>query len=90
MMVRISGQAYWLFVPALTDVLMGCESFEHFESLHKVTGHQESVHILFQVVIGLVVILFHGGVFERTVHAFDVAIGPKMVGSGAAIVSGGG
>jgi hypothetical protein len=38
--------------------------------------------MLFQVVMGLRVILFHGGLFERPVHAFDLAIGPRMVGFG--------
>jgi hypothetical protein len=33
----------------------------------------------FQMVMGLIVILFHGGVFERAVHAFHLAIGPGMV-----------
>jgi hypothetical protein len=38
--------------------------------------------MLLQVVMGLRVILFHGGLFERTVHPFDLAIGPRMVGFG--------
>jgi hypothetical protein len=36
--------------------------------------------MLFQAVMGLVVVLFHSGIFERTVHAFDLAIRPGMVG----------
>jgi hypothetical protein len=38
--------------------------------------------MLFQVVMRLVVILFHGGLFERAVHAFELAIGPGVVGCG--------
>jgi hypothetical protein len=34
----------------------------------------------------LIVILFHGGVFERAVHAFHLAIGPGMVGFGEPMV----
>jgi hypothetical protein len=81
-MVRIRGQACWLFVPALTDVLIGCESFERFEALREVIGHQEGMQMRFQVVRGLVVIRFHSGVFARAVHAFDLALGPRMVGFG--------
>ena len=36
--------------------------------------------------MGLVVVLFHRGVFERTVHAFHLTIGPGMVGFGEAMV----
>jgi hypothetical protein len=85
-MVRIRGKPCWLFVPALTDVLIGCDSFERFESLREVIGHQEGMQMLFQVVMGLVVILLHGGVFERAVHAFYLAIGPRMVGFGQPMV----
>ena len=38
----------------------------------------------FQMVMGLIVLLFHGGVFARAVHACPVAIGPRMVGFGEA------
>ncbi len=85
-MVRIRGQACWLCVPALTDVLIGCESCEGFEPLREVIGHQEGMQMRFQVVLGLVVILFHGGVFARAVHAFDLAIGPRLVGFGEPMV----
>jgi hypothetical protein len=81
-MVRIRGKALGLFVPAVTDVLIRGESCERFKSLREVIGHQERMQMLFQVVMGLVVILFHGGVFARAVHAFDLAIGPGMVGFG--------
>ena len=77
-MVQIRGKAFRLFVPALTDVLIRGESFERFESLHEVISHQEGMQMFFQVVMGQVVILFRGGVFERAVHAFYLAIGPGM------------
>lgn len=36
--------------------------------------------------MSLVVIFFHGGVFERTVHAFDLPVAPGMVGFGQSMV----
>ena len=42
--------------------------------------------MFFQVLVGLVVIFFHGGVFERAVHAFHLAIRPGMVGFGQPMV----
>ena len=57
-MAWIDGKAFWLFLPALTDVLIGGKAFERFESLREIIGHQESMEMLFQVVMGLVIILF--------------------------------
>ena len=37
--------------------------------------------------MGFVVIPFHGGLFERTVHPFHLAIGPGMVGFGQPLVN---
>jgi NAD dependent epimerase/dehydratase family enzyme len=85
-MVRIDGKAFRLFVPALTAVLISGESLKRFESLGEVIGHQEALQMFFQVVMSLVVILFHGGVFERAVHAFYLAIGPGVVGFGQSMV----
>ena len=85
-MVRIHGKAFWLFLPAFADVFIRCESFERFESLGEVIGHQESIQVFFQVLVGLVVILFHRGVFERAVHAFYLAIRPRMVDFGEPVV----
>jgi hypothetical protein len=85
-MVPICGKAFWLFVPVLTEVLISGESLKRFESLGEVIGHQEAMQMLFQMVMGLVVILFHGGLFERAVHAFYLAIRPGMVGFGQSMV----
>ena len=38
------------------------------------------------MVMGLIGILVHGGVFEWAVHAFHLAIGPGMVGFGEAVL----
>jgi hypothetical protein len=42
--------------------------------------------MFFQVVMDLVGICFHNGLFECAVHAFDLAIGPRMVGFGEPMV----
>jgi hypothetical protein len=79
-MVRIDGKAFWLLLPALTDVRRGGEPFQRFEPLGEVIGHQQGVQMCLEVVMSLVMIVFHGGVFAGTLHAFDVAIGPGMMG----------
>ena len=68
------AKTFGLFLPAFADVLIGGQAFEGFESFREVIGHQEGMYMLFQVVMGLILILFHGGLFEHTVHAFHLAI----------------
>ena len=86
-MAWVDGKAFWLFLPAFADVLIRCKSCERFESLREIIGHQEGLQMLFQVVMSLVVMLFHGGLFERTVHPFHLAVGPGMVGFGQPMVN---
>jgi hypothetical protein len=86
-MAWVDGKAFRLFLPAFADVLIRGQAFERFESLREIIGHQEGLQMLFQVVMSLIVILFHGGLFERAVHPFDLAIGPGMVGCGQPMVN---
>src|ERR671922_2646085 len=85
-MVRINGESFWLCLPTFTDVLIRSESFQRLESPRDVIGHEEGMQLLFQMVMGLVVVLLHGGFFARAVHAFHLAIGPGMVGFGEAVL----
>jgi hypothetical protein len=86
-MAWVDGKAFRLFLPAFADVLIRRKAFERFESFRKIIGHQKSMQMLFQVTMALVVILFDGGLFERTVHPFHVAIGPGVVGFGQPVVN---
>src|ERR671924_2248286 len=81
-MAWIDGKALWFFAPALTDVFVGGEAFESFESLGKIVSQLEGVEMCLQVLMGLIVVLPHRRSLERTVHAFDLAIGPGLVGFG--------
>ena len=82
-----NGQAFRLWLPAFVDVLIRGKAFERFESLRDIIGHQEDLPRLLQVVTGFVVILFHGGLFERAMHAFRWAIRPGIGGCGQPMVN---
>jgi len=84
-MVRMKGNAFGLFVPALSDVFIGSEPVQCLEAHGKVIGHPEGLEGFREVLVGLVVVLPHGGVFAGPVHAFPLAIGPGMVGCGEAM-----
>jgi hypothetical protein len=81
-MVRIHGQAFWLFVPALTDIVIGGKPFEGFQSFGEVISHQERVEVLLQVLRGLIIVFFDHGVLARSIHMLHLAIRPGMQGFG--------
>jgi len=81
-MVRIDGKAVWLFVPALTDVLIRGKPSQRFESFGKVISHQERVELLFQVLMGLIVVFLDRGFSARSIHALRLAIRPGMISFG--------
>jgi hypothetical protein len=51
-MVRIKAKAFGLFVPAVGDVFIGGEPFQHLEALGKVLGHQEGMEVSLSVLVG--------------------------------------
>ena len=51
-----------------------------------VVGVQEKLDVATQVVMAGVVVAVHRGILERAVHAFDLAIGPGMVGPGQPVL----
>jgi hypothetical protein len=59
----IDAKALGFSLPALTDVFVGGQAFECFESLGKVVSHLEGVEMFFQVLMGLVLVFLHGGIF---------------------------
>jgi hypothetical protein len=42
-MVRIYRKAFWLFLPALTDIVIRGEPVQSLEALGEVIGHQEGI-----------------------------------------------
>jgi hypothetical protein len=62
-MAWIDGKALRFFLPALTDVFVGGQAFECFESLGKVVSHLEGLEMFLQVLMGLVIVFLHGGIF---------------------------
>jgi hypothetical protein len=71
-MVRVDGKAFWLFLPALTDMFIGGKPSEGIESLGEIVSHAEGVEVLFQVLMGLVIVLSDRGFLERAVHALHL------------------
>lgn len=82
----IEFESLWFFCPDRTDVFVRCESFECLEPSGEVVGVDEVGEMLSEVLVGLVVEAFDGCFFEGSVHAFDLAVGPGVLGLGEPVV----
>jgi hypothetical protein len=78
----IDGEAIWLFCPGLTDELVGRQSTKGLEAASEVIGGDEVREVVVQLLLAFVVIALDGGLFESSVHSFDLPLGPWMVGLG--------
>jgi hypothetical protein len=78
----IDVESFWLFRPALADVLVGREPFEGLQALGEVVGADEVLKMGSELVVALVVEALDGGVLDGAVHTLDLTIGPRMPGLG--------
>src|SRR3546814_9100855 len=79
-------EAVRVFGRELADVFVGGEAFECLETLGKVVGGEEVCEVRPQLVVAVVVVAANGGLFDRAVHAFDLAVGPGVVRLGEPVV----
>ena len=84
----VDGKSEGCFLPLLADELVGCEPLEGLKPFGEVVGHEEGLHMLFELLMGLIVEAFDGRFLESPVHAFDLPIGPWMLRLGAAMLDG--
>jgi hypothetical protein len=85
--VWINFKALGFLLPAGADERVRSKTSESFEALGEVVGLQEGGEVLAQWGMAIVVISTHGGLLDRAVHAFDLAVGPGMVGLGQAVIN---
>jgi hypothetical protein len=83
---RIEGEAVRLLCPELADVLVRRETFERLEVLGEVVRGNEVPEVASKLVMGFVIEAFDRRILDRPVHAFDLAIGPRMLGLGEAMI----
>jgi hypothetical protein len=76
------------FLPLLADELIGCKALEGFEPFGKVVGHEEGLQVFFELSVRLVVEAFDRRLFECSIHALDLPVGPGMFRFCAAMLDG--
>ncbi len=77
-----------VFCPAFADVFVRCEAPQGFQPLGEVVGRQESGEVLAKLVVAVVVVAADGRFFERSIHAFDLAVGPRVIDLGQPVFDG--
>lgn len=78
----IEGKSVWGLSSEFAEVFVGCETFERLESAGEVVGPEEVGQVRFKLIMGVVEVSLDGGVFDGSVHALDLPVGPGMVGLG--------
>ena len=73
----IEFESKWFFCPDGANVFVGCESFEGLKSAGEVVGSDEVSEMFSEVIVSPVVEAFDGRLFEGSIHAFDLAVGPS-------------
>lgn len=86
-MVWIKVEAFWVICPAFADELVGRQAFEGFQSAAIIIGVDEVLEVGFELVMAIIVIAFDGCFFDRPVHPFDLAIGPRVFDFGEAVLN---
>ena len=81
----VKGKTVWGLRPELAEVFVGCEALEGLESSGEVVGSQKVGQVPFELVVGVVEEAFDGGFLDGAIHAFDLPVGPGMVGFGKAV-----
>jgi hypothetical protein len=85
-MAWVDGKAFRLFLPACAEVLIRGKAWERFEALRAMIGPQAGMPVLCPVVMGLVVLRLHGGLFAWAVHPVHLASGPGLVRVGQPMI----
>lgn len=81
-MVRIECKSFGLDCPYFADVFVGGEAAQRFEPATVIAGIDDVVEMGSQLGMAAVVIALDGCLLDCAVHAFDLAVGPRVPGLG--------
>jgi hypothetical protein len=82
----IESKSLWFVLPAFTDEFVGGESGEGLESFGEVVSGDEVVEVSSELFLVVIVVAFDGSFLDGSIHAYDLSVGPRMVGFGEAMV----
>ena len=78
-MERITFESFWLGCPAFDDVFIWRQAIKCLESASIIVCADEVSEMIFELPVAVIMIAFNGCLFDCSVHALDLAIGPRML-----------
>lgn len=87
-LVRINRESLWVFRPGLKYQVEGSAPSQGLEVSGEVVSHHEGQYLRLQRSEVGIVMRLDGGVFDRSVHALDLAIDPRVVDLGQPMFDG--
>src|SRR5271165_3493526 len=82
----VETESLWLDCPGVADEFVGCLAVQRFEPASEVVGRHEVTEMAAELVVVVVMISVNRGFLNGPVHAFDLAVGPRMFGFGEAVI----
>ena len=82
----IESESFWIVCPDFADVFVGCETFEGLETPAVVVGVDEVGKVALKLPVAVIVIALDGGFLDSPVHAFDLAVSPRMLDLGKPVL----
>jgi hypothetical protein len=81
----VECKTVWVVGPEFADGFVGCEAAKGLESASEVVGCDEVRQVRFELFVCVIEEAFDGGFLDGPVHAFDLSVGPGMVGLGQTV-----
>lgn len=78
-MVRIQPESFGLVCPAFADVFVRGEAAQSLQATSVIVGADEIVEVGGKLGMAVVMVAFDGRLLDRSVHPFDLAVGPGML-----------
>lgn len=79
-MDRIDDESFGFDYPSFADELVGREPFQGLEAAAEVVCGDEALEMGAELIVVVVVEAFDRRVLDRSVHALDLTVGPRMPG----------
>ena len=83
----IYDESCWFACPDFTDVFIGCQAFQGFEATRVIIGVHKISEMVLELLVVVVMITLNSCLFDGSIHAFHLAIGPGMLDIGKPVLN---
>lgn len=87
-MDRIKSKSIGVFLPAFAKEFVSSEAAEGLEPLSEVISGHEVSEVSAKLRVAVIVKAMNSRFFDGSIHTFHLAVGPRMIGLGEAMIDG--